>query len=560
MPVLPIGEYRPDVNDLNGQHTTDLLNVIARADGYGPVQDVNPFTGAMAAACRGVFFARKTDGSIKVFAGTSTRLYVLDNTTLTWTDASKGGSAYSALTSDANWQFVQFGDLVIAVQANTVPQVFNAESDTAFADLGGSPPQCAYITVVNRFVVLSGLLSYPKRVQWSGLNAITTWTSGTTYSDYQDLPDGGNTKGVIGGEFGIIVQDAAIRRMIFAPGSDIVFQIDRLAKDVGAISASSLVEANGAVYFASAKGFIKITSDGAITPIGIERVDRTFLGAYDSASPQLVQGVTDPSRNVIIFTYKEADFSSTRFNKALAYNYALDRWSPLDLEGEFLAGLARPGLTLESLNTIGSLTVTGTASGTAGRVRLTMASTATLTTGDIKDVASVGGTTEANGTWTINVIDATHIDLVGTTYANAWTSGGYVAGSVDAMTVSLDDFSVATLSQLAMVDSDHMLGYFTGSNLEATVATAEQSGIAKRLFIRGLFPITDAPTVYGSVGRRENLNATPSYTTETLINAQGMCPARASTRHGRAKLRIPAGTVWTYVTGAEPDYTTEGAR
>jgi len=560
MPVLTIGEYRPDISDLNIDSTSSILNVLPRGDGYGPFKSANVFSGAMAAACRGCFFARKTDGSIKIFAGTSTRLYALDNTTLTWTDVSKGGSAYSDLTSTANWQFVQFNNKVIAVQANTVPQVFDVEIDTAFADLGGSPPQSAYVTVVNRFVVLSGLLSYPKRVQWSGLNAITTWTSGTTYSDSQDLPDGGNVRGVIGSEFGIIVQDSAIRRMIFSPGSDVVFQIDRLAKDVGAISAQSLVEANGAIFFASAKGFTKITADGGITPIGFERVDRTFLEAYDSANPQLVQGVNDPAQNVVIFTYKEASFAPTRFNKALAFNYVLNRWAPLDIEGEVMVGLAKPGLTLESLDTIGAISVTGTANNGSGLVRLTVSSTTGWTTGDIKTVASVGGTTEANGTWTITVVDGTHIDLQGSTYANAWTSGGYVAGSIDSMTVSFDDFSAATLSQLAMVDEDHMLGYFTGSNLEATVTTAEQSAIAKRMFVRGLYPITDAPTLYGSVGKRESLNATPSYTTETLINTQGFCPQRASTRHARVKMRIPAGTEWTFVSGAQPDYTTEGAR
>ena len=82
------------------------------------------------------------------------------------------------------------------------PQAYNLTSSSAFADLGGSPPQAAYIGVINRFVVLGGLLNEPYRVQWSGLNAITTWTSGTSYSDYQDQPDGGIVRGISGGEQG----------------------------------------------------------------------------------------------------------------------------------------------------------------------------------------------------------------------------------------------------------------------------------------------------------------------------------------------------------------------
>jgi hypothetical protein len=222
--------------------------------------------------------------------------------------------------------------------------------------------------------------------------------------------------------------------------------------------------------------------------------------------------------------------------------------------------LGTPGITLEGLGTIGSIAISGTANNGSGLVRLTVSSTSGWATGDIKDVASVGGTTEANGTWTITVINGTTIDLQGSTYANAYTSGGYVAGSIDALTVSLDDISSATLNRLALVDSSHILGYFTGDTLEATLTTSEQSGVAQRIFVRGAYPITDAATAYISIGARESLTAAASYSSETAINSQGFCPQRVSTRHARAKLRIPAATDWTFASGAEPDFTTEGAR
>ncbi len=560
MPILRFGEYRPDASDFNGQHTQVISNVLPRTDGYGPVQDLSAYTGALPAACRGAFVARKDDGSITVFAGTSVRLYKLDNTTLQWTDISKSGSDYATLSTTANWSFAQFNDKVIAVQANTAPQVFDVNVGSAFADLGGSPPQAAYVTVINRFLVLSGLLSNPRRVHWSGLNAITTWTSGTTYSDYQDLPDGGNVNRVVGGEFGIIVQDTAIRRMIFSPGSDVIFQIDRIAKDVGTIAPWSVTEASGVVYFLSQKGFVSVGSDGVIMPIGFEKVDRTFLAAYDSGSPQLVQAAADPAANVVLWAYRETSFADTRFNKALAYNIALKRWSPFDIEGEFLSALGKPGVTLEGLGTIGQVTISDADDNGSGLIRLTVSSTSGWTTGDIKDVADVGGTTEANGTFTITVIDATHIDLQGSTFSNAYTSGGYVAGSIDDLGVSLDDFSSATLAQIAAFNSAHKMGFLTGDNLEATLTSAEQSGVAKRLFVRGLYPITDADEAYCSVGKRENMQAASTYGDETLVNARGMSPQRASTRHARGRLRIPAGATWTFATGVEPEYTQAGGR
>lgn len=77
-----------------------------------------------------------------------------------------------------------------------------------------------------------------------------------------------------------------------------------------------------------------------------------------------------------------------------------------------------------------STNVTGTANNGSGLVRLTVATTAEQVTGNTVLVAGVGGTTEANGTWVITVIDATHIDLQGSAFAHAYVSGGTVAGLV----------------------------------------------------------------------------------------------------------------------------------
>jgi hypothetical protein len=558
--TLLIGEYRPDVSDHNAQYTASVSNVLPRADGYGPFFDANVLSDALGSRCRGLFFGTKSDGTIKIFAGTEDRLWTLDNTTLGWTDASDGGSAYSALPTEGLWSFAQFNDKIIACQPNDDVQVFDIDTDTDFAALGGSPPRASYVSVVNRFLVLSGLASNANRIQWSGLNAITTWTSGTTYSDFQDLPDGGNVLGVVGGEFGVILQESSIRRMIFSPGSDIVFQIDRLSKELGAAHPYSIVDASGRVFFFANKGFYSIDGSGTMTPIGKERVDRTYLADFDATNHSFLQAAADPRSNRVFFAYKSSTNSQSYMDKALVYDYILDRWSPVSLEAEVITSLGKPGVTLEGLATIGSRAISNAANNGSGLIRLTVSSTTGWTTGDIKNIAAVTGTTEANGTWTITVINATTIDLQGSTFANAYVSGGYVEGSIDDLGISLDDFEAATRPDIAIADSAHKIAFFIGNTVEAEVETAEQSAIDKRLFVRGVFPLSDADTIYASVGRRENMYATPSYTDETLINTQGYCPQRASTRHARVKLRIPAAADWSFVTGAKPDVTAEGRR
>jgi hypothetical protein len=135
----------------------------------------------------------------------------------------------------------------------------------------------------------------------------------------------------------------------------------------------------------------------------------------------------------------------------------------------------------------------------------------------------------------------------------------YKTVSLDAMSGSWDDISNAALSKLAGVDTTHKIGFFTGTALEATLETPEQAG-DRRLRVKGFRPVTDAASCYGAVGGRENLQATVIYSTEQPVNGKGLVPANVSTRMARGRLRIPAGTSWTFAGGVEPISVFEGER
>ncbi len=68
--------------------------------------------------------------------------------------------------------------------------------------------------------------------------------------------------------------------------------------------------------------------------------------------------------------------------------------------------------------------ISGAANNGSGAIRLTVGSTTGLFTGKLVAVSNVGGTTEANGTWAITVIDGSHIDLIGSVFVHTYTSGG----------------------------------------------------------------------------------------------------------------------------------------
>lgn len=479
---LAFGEFRPDVSDHNATYTSSILNVRPRSDGYGPVRLTEEYTDALPDVCRGYFYARARDGSVKIFAGTSTRLYLMDNTDFSWDDVTQGTPlTYNALDATAQWQFVQFNDLVIAVQANEPPQVFDLTSDTEFSDLGGSPPQAAYVAVVNRFIVLSGLLDFPFRVNWSGLNEVDNWVAGDNFSDFQDLADGGVNRGVVGGEYGLILQEGAIRRMIYAPGSELVFQINRVSEGRGLNAPYSLVASGEKLFFLTAQGFVQSDASGVLNPIGKERVDRYFYEDWDASTPQLMIGVGDPATNVVLWVYRSANSTESPglFDRALIYDWVLNRWSIMEVVGEYIASLARPGITLESLDDI--------------------------------------------------------------------------SGDLDALPFSLDEISTSNLPALSVASSLHKIAFFTGVNAEATLETAEYSVPGQTLDVNGVTPLTDSPSVFASIGMRANLNSALTYSDETEINDDGLCPQLTESRYSRFKIRVPQSTTWTYAKGVIPE-------
>lgn len=72
-----------------------------------------------------------------------------------------------------------------------------------------------------------------------------------------------------------------------------------------------------------------------------------------------------------------------------------------------------------------SLTVTGAVNNGSGLIRLTtVAAGRVLRTGDTVQVSNVGGVPAATGTWKVTSVNATTVDLQGSTFAGTYTSGG----------------------------------------------------------------------------------------------------------------------------------------
>lgn len=575
MPKQPITAkfppYAPDRSNLMTGVSTLIQNVFPRYDGYGPVPSLIDFTQSLPGTCRGLFFARNSDGSITVFGATATNLYVLNNTNFSWTNVSLGGGPYASVTIDRNWEFVQFNNVVICVQQNVAPQSFVLGSSTAFANLGGSPPQAGNVAVIGFFVVLTELLGNPKRVQWSDLSGITTWTAGVGLSDFQDLSDGGNCHVCTGGDaFGVLFQDSAVRSFTYAPGSPNVFQIFRIGTNESLEGRYSIITVGPITYYHGANGFKQIVNGAPPTPIGKGFVDDTFIADWDASNLRLLFASNDPNNTRIYWAYKSLAGQAGLLDKILVYDPAIGQngsWSLIVGQNlEILTALAKPGLTLENMDAfgLGAISVTTAGNNGSGNVRLTLNPGVTngpftLVGQNIIEVQNVVGTTEANGGWQLQagtgnpspgrftIVDSTHIDL-GVAFVHAYVSGGAIGGSLDTISFSFDNLSSNPVAQLAASDSTHAVGFFSGPNLTATVETDEEDYGGNLIMLNGMRPYTDCPTAQGCFGQR----ATPDqvsvvYGALASKDAAGKIDQMVEARYLRAQIQCPAGASWKYI-------------
>jgi hypothetical protein len=134
------------------------------------------------------------------------------------------------------------------------------------------------LTVVKDFLVGGVIGGVVNMVQWSAINNAEGWTVGLEQCDYQIIPSGGEVTGLLGGEFGIILQRGRVSRMTYV-GDNLVFQFDEISNNVGCVSPHSVIQAGQFGFWLSDSGFVMW--DGAtIKPIGQEKIDRSFASLF----------------------------------------------------------------------------------------------------------------------------------------------------------------------------------------------------------------------------------------------------------------------------------------
>jgi hypothetical protein len=260
------------------------------------------------------------------------------------------GRVYRDTYSSAQWNFAQFGEVLLATDNNSKVQSWAVGSSVSFEDVSADAPVAKFITAVRDFVVVADVGGVRNKVQWSDINDETNWTSGSTsQSDYQIIPDGGNIKGISGGEFGIIFLEKSIVRMSYI-GSPLFFQFDTIARNIGCMTSGSVAQYGALSFFLAEDGFYS-TDGNVITPIGTQKVDKYFFEHLQYSNLDSMSAAIDPINKLVVWNYPKA----TGGRELLIYSWQLQRWTRAETDVDYVSYSATASITLEALDAFGTL-------------------------------------------------------------------------------------------------------------------------------------------------------------------------------------------------------------
>ena len=230
--------------------------------------------------------------------------------------------------------FTQFGNYVIASNGIDAPQYYLMGTSTAFNNLSaiatdGSPPLFRVSGVIRDFLVTGNISGATNRIQWSGINDISTWTEGSKSADFQDLPgSGGRVVAITSGEVGYVFRQNQIIRIDFVGGATI-FRLSVISPNRGAVYGKTVCQDNRRVFFYADDGFFQIDGDN-IVAIGAEKVNRFFDADLNKAYTDRIVATVDPFNQLALWLYPSvANTNNTTgiCDRILIYNYATQKWS-----------------------------------------------------------------------------------------------------------------------------------------------------------------------------------------------------------------------------------------
>ena len=326
---IPFGEWLPDQPEYLNPGANTANNVYFARQSYKRFPSLVAYSSNnISANSRGAGSFRDNSNNVFNFVANNTDIFQLDGGTFT----SRKGSLTGGNTD--YFTFTQFGQYVVASNGVDAPQYYLMGTSTNFANLSsiatsGSVPVFKVSGVVRDFFITGNHTNNSNRIQWSGINDLTTWASGTKQSDLQDLPgSGGQIVHITSGEIGYVFRQNQIIRMDYVGGAT-VFRLSVISPNRGAVLGRTVCQDNRRVFFYADDGFFEINGDNVIS-IGAEKVNRFFDANVNKAYTDRICAAVDPFNQLALWLYPSVNNTSNTTgicDRILIYNYATKKWS-----------------------------------------------------------------------------------------------------------------------------------------------------------------------------------------------------------------------------------------
>ena len=351
---IPFGEWLPDQPEYLNPGANTANNVYFARQSYKRFPSLVAYSSNnISANSRGAGSFRDNSNNVFNFVANNTDIFQLDGGTFT----SRKGSLTGGNTD--YFTFTQFGQFVVASNGKDAPQYYEMGTSTNFANLStigtsGTVPVFKVSGVVRDFFVTGNHTNNSNRIQWSGINDLTTWQPGTKQSDLQDLPgSGGQIVHITSGEIGYVFRQNQIIRMDYVGGAT-VFRLSVISPNRGAVLGRTVCQDNRRVFFYADDGFYELNGDQVIS-IGAEKVNRFFDTDLNKAFSDRICAAVDPFNQLALWLYPSASNTANTTgicDKVIIYNYATQKWSTADASASTIFSQFVGAYTVELMDII----------------------------------------------------------------------------------------------------------------------------------------------------------------------------------------------------------------
>lgn len=489
---IQVAEYAPDQPPLTPGVTDRAFNVLPLTRGsYGPWRGLEVYSSALTARCQGALAVKDRSSNVNVFAGDAAKLYRLLGSSA-FTDVS--GAAYTT-GAEEGWGFTQFGERIIATNRADVPQSFEMGVSATFAALiatGVTTLRARYVATVKDWVFFLNTEDAT-----DGVRPQRVWWSAV--DDPTNFPTPGTTAA----------------RTAQSDYQDVVGPHGAARGIVG-----NLGNADAALFFEQAVFRVEYVGPPAIFAVRIAEGARGC-----PASKSIVQRGSE-----CFYLGEDGFYRFDGVNSTPIGEERVNRFFFNDVDNDALhlvSGAADPTRPI--------IYWAYPRSGVSYCNRI-LAYNIVL------------------NRWSITDIDAVLVELL-LPALSVGVTVDTLPGNLDSYPQNVDDrqFTGGRLSAGAF-DTGHKLGYFSGAYLAPSVDTEEANILDGRVsVVTGVRALVDGAAPSVAIGARSTLVGSPTFGDARSPEPSGVIPARATGRYHKARLSLPAASVWSHISGVEID-------